>query len=168
MKNQRGVTLIALVVTIIVLIILAGIAIAALMGDNGVITRSKLAKRNQIEGEVRDSINLAIQAAKMEAEQKAVSSPSFSAATELGTGTIIKNAIVNELKPTASSAGDNGYHVATANGSVTITYTSADYKNATNDSNASIICYITVTGNSFAFNTNQGDNSTGWDYTPNL
>ena len=39
-KDQRGITLIALVVTIIVLMILAGVAVAALMGDNGIITRN--------------------------------------------------------------------------------------------------------------------------------
>ena len=33
--NQRGITLIALVITIIVLLILAGVTIATLTGDNG-------------------------------------------------------------------------------------------------------------------------------------
>ena len=39
--NQRGITLIALVVTIIVLIILAGISIALLFGENGIIEKAK-------------------------------------------------------------------------------------------------------------------------------
>ena len=43
-KNTRGFTLIALVITIIVLLILAGITIAALSGDNGILTRAKEAK----------------------------------------------------------------------------------------------------------------------------
>ena len=43
-KNTRGITLIALVITIIVLLILAGITIAALSGDNGILTRAKEAK----------------------------------------------------------------------------------------------------------------------------
>ena len=43
-ENSKGITLIALVVTIIVLIILAGISINAVIGDNGIITKSKLAK----------------------------------------------------------------------------------------------------------------------------
>ena len=46
MKNQRGVTLVALVVTIIVLIILAGISINLILGDNGIITIAKRAKEN--------------------------------------------------------------------------------------------------------------------------
>ena len=39
-KNPRGITLIALVITIIVLLILAGVTIAALSGDNGILTKS--------------------------------------------------------------------------------------------------------------------------------
>ena len=46
MRNQRGVTLVALVVTIIVLIILAGISINLILGDNGIITIAKRAKEN--------------------------------------------------------------------------------------------------------------------------
>lgn len=45
-KNNKGVTLVALVVTIIVLIILAGISINLLLGDNGIITIAKRAKEN--------------------------------------------------------------------------------------------------------------------------
>ena len=40
-KTNEGITLIALVITIIVLLILAGVTISTLMGENGVITRSK-------------------------------------------------------------------------------------------------------------------------------
>ena len=40
MKNQKGITLIALVITIIVLLILAGITIAMLSGPNGLLTKS--------------------------------------------------------------------------------------------------------------------------------
>ena len=72
MKNQKGITLIALVITIIVLLILAGVSIAMLTGDNGILTRAGDAKMAQIEGEVQEKINLAIQATKMYAEQKAV------------------------------------------------------------------------------------------------
>ena len=43
MKNKRGITLIALIITIIVLLILAGITINLLMGDNSVIKKSKTA-----------------------------------------------------------------------------------------------------------------------------
>ncbi len=44
MKKERGITLIALVVTIIVLLILAGVSIRTLTGDNGILNRAKTAK----------------------------------------------------------------------------------------------------------------------------
>ena len=44
MKNNKGITLIALIVTIIVLIILAGVAIAMLSGDNGVLKNAEAAR----------------------------------------------------------------------------------------------------------------------------
>ena len=43
-KEQKGVTLIALVITIIVLLILAGVSIAFLTGENGILTRVQSTK----------------------------------------------------------------------------------------------------------------------------
>ncbi len=48
--KQRGITLIALVITIIVLIILAGVAINALVGENGIITQAQKAKNDTEQG----------------------------------------------------------------------------------------------------------------------
>ena len=45
-KKQRGITLIALVVTIIVLLILAGVSISMLTGQNGILNRASEAKKN--------------------------------------------------------------------------------------------------------------------------
>ncbi len=44
MKEQKGITLVALVITIIILLILAGISIATLTGENGLFNRAKQAK----------------------------------------------------------------------------------------------------------------------------
>jgi len=46
LKSKKGITLIALVVTIIVLIILAGVSISLVLGDNGIVTKAKEAKQN--------------------------------------------------------------------------------------------------------------------------
>ena len=62
MRNQRGITLIALVITIIVLLILAGVSIAMLTGDNGILTKAREADTNTAKAEVADKINLAINA----------------------------------------------------------------------------------------------------------
>lgn len=40
-KEEKGITLVALVITIIVLLILAGVSISLVIGQNGLITRSK-------------------------------------------------------------------------------------------------------------------------------
>ena len=48
MKKERGITLVSLVVTIIVLIILAGVSLNAVVGDNGIITIAK-EQKNKIE-----------------------------------------------------------------------------------------------------------------------
>ena len=50
-KNTNGITLIALVITIIVLLILAGVTIATLMGDNGILTKAQQAKTETEEAE---------------------------------------------------------------------------------------------------------------------
>ena len=46
MKNKKGITLVSLVVTIIVLIILAGVSINLTLGENGIITMAKRAREN--------------------------------------------------------------------------------------------------------------------------
>ena len=44
LKNERGITLVALVITIIVLIILATVAISFAFGNNGLVNRAEEAK----------------------------------------------------------------------------------------------------------------------------
>lgn len=58
LKNNKGITLIALVITIIVLLILAGVSIAMLTGDNGVLSRASSAKVANAIGEAKDQISL--------------------------------------------------------------------------------------------------------------
>lgn len=58
-KNQKGITLVALVITIIVLIILAGVTISLLIGDNGIINKAKEGKTNMTnaQGEEQTGLN---------------------------------------------------------------------------------------------------------------
>ena len=56
--KEKGVTLIALVITIIVLIILAGVAINALVGENGIITQAQRAKNDTEEGKKEEESGL--------------------------------------------------------------------------------------------------------------
>lgn len=51
LKKSKGITLVALVITIIILLILSGVTIATLMGDNGLINKTKDAKiKTEIAG----------------------------------------------------------------------------------------------------------------------
>lgn len=56
-KNQ-GITLIALVITIIVLLILAGISIATLIGENGVLNKANYAKVEDRAASVQEARDL--------------------------------------------------------------------------------------------------------------
>ena len=59
-RKEKGITLIALVINIIVLLILAGVSIAMLTGDNGIITQAQNAKNRTEEAEEKEKIELAV------------------------------------------------------------------------------------------------------------
>ena len=59
-KGIGGITLIALVITIIVLLILAGVSIAMLTGENGILTKATTAKENTQRAEVIERAQLDI------------------------------------------------------------------------------------------------------------
>ena len=63
-KKQKGITLIALVVTIIVLLILAGVSIAMLTGNNGILTQGKRAKEETTVGHEKEAVQMAYAGAK--------------------------------------------------------------------------------------------------------
>ena len=78
--RNRGVTLIALVVTIIVLLILAGVSIAMLTGQNGILSQAQRAKTETESAAEEEKVKLAVTAARMN-----------------GTGTIKENTLKDEL-----------------------------------------------------------------------
>ena len=57
-KNKNGITLIALVITIIVLLILAAVSIATLTGENGILTRAGDAKTSTEIGDEKEKVEL--------------------------------------------------------------------------------------------------------------
>ena len=58
LKYNKGITLIALVITIIVLLILAGVSIAMLTGENGILTQAQNAKNRTEEAQVEEENRL--------------------------------------------------------------------------------------------------------------
>ena len=64
-KQTKGITLIALVITIIVLLILAGVSIAMLTGENGILTQAQRAKEQTEQTSDEERIKLAVMAASI-------------------------------------------------------------------------------------------------------
>lgn len=59
-RSNKGITLIALVITIIVLLILAGVTIATLTGENGILTQANKAKTETIKGSAEEKVQLEV------------------------------------------------------------------------------------------------------------
>ncbi len=59
-RHNKGITLIALIITIIVLLILAGISIAMLTGENGILTQAQNAKNEMTKKEAKERITLEV------------------------------------------------------------------------------------------------------------
>lgn len=123
MKDNKGITLIALVITIIVLLILAGITIAMLTGENGLLTKANDAAANQIIAESKDLASMAVAKAYADyVEDKYTSTPPKTAAWDksvtvptadtgkysIEDGTITITQKTAENKTVTGTIGDNG------------------------------------------------------------
>ena len=67
-KNERGITLIALVISIIVLLILVGVTIVAISGDNGILVQASRAKQESEKAKIIEQIRLEIMEKQTENE----------------------------------------------------------------------------------------------------
>lgn len=111
MKNQKGITLVALVITIVVLLILAGVTISMVLGPNGVLTNSQKAKDNSAKGTANDALSTAL------------SSVSTDYYTEGGSGTMLeylKKREEDATKKLASLAPGYTYTISESDGKTTI------------------------------------------------
>lgn len=59
-REKKGITLIALVITIIVLLILAGITLVTLSGQNGILTKTSEAKKGTDIANIKEQIQIKI------------------------------------------------------------------------------------------------------------
>ena len=82
--KERGITLIALVITIIVLLILAGVALSALTGDSGILNNAESAKEKTNLSNAKEQVALAAQGALTKGHAE-------------GSGTITRDNLKNEL-----------------------------------------------------------------------
>lgn len=59
LKENKGVTLVALVITIIVLLILAGVTLSMVMGDSGIFSKANKASSETTISSAKDAVRLA-------------------------------------------------------------------------------------------------------------
>ena len=103
-KTNGGITLIALVVTIIVLLILAGVAIATLTGDNGILTKAGDARNTNIDAEIEEEIRLAWNKVYMDSYLDSTINKANALKTELEkNGHTVKDVSANENKITITN-----------------------------------------------------------------
>ena len=113
-RNERGVTLIALVVTIVVLLILAGTAIAMLSGDDGIMTNAQRAQAANTEGEIREKFQMAFNAVKTDVDVNSALDSGYNAtqydSSDADNSTIVKlfETAVDEIGLTRSNLQATG------------------------------------------------------------
>ena len=76
MRDTKGITLIALIITIIVLLILAGVTIITLTGENGILKRATTAGQKTNEETAKEELKLLITEARLDlASEKQIINP---------------------------------------------------------------------------------------------
>ena len=97
-KQEKGITLIALVITIIVLLILAAVSIATLTGENGILSKANTAKEETEKASKEEQRQLAIIEANMndkETEFQGVKIPAECAPTRIeGESTVAEGLVI--------------------------------------------------------------------------
>ena len=123
MKNNKGITLIALVITIIVLLILAGVSIAMLTGENGILTQATNSKAETMKAEAVERINLTLNAVKTEIYKQQVSKSTWSPIdTDNSLKTEISDVIEADGFETTQATATEGKYTYKLDGSVLTLY----------------------------------------------
>ena len=134
-KNTRGITLVALVITIIVLLILSGVTISALSGNNGILTRATAAQETTKKQSLLEEIRLNIVEKQVDNEIGEVTSTSLKEVLEQYFDGVPD---ADEIKPettlnTKSKYGNYSFKVSDIyNGNVNGTLKYTPYRDADN------------------------------------
>ena len=123
MRNQKGITLVALVITIIVLLILAGVSISLVLGNNGVLTQASEAVITNEKATIKQDMDMAFADANM------VYTTKQSMGT-LGAGETLASILKTKLSNNASIGTVSS--IADGTGTVTATYTVTSSKRVYN------------------------------------
>ena len=109
-KNSKGITLVALVITIVVLLVLAGIALSLTLGENGIINKAKEAKNKSIQAESEEKLQLSLASTYLNSGDQ-VDYDEFSNKIKEDFG---EDMVVDTL--TDENTGETDYAVRTTNG----------------------------------------------------
>ena len=121
MRNQRGITLIALVITIIVLLILAGVSIAMLTGDNGILSKARQAQTDTVKSSNEEILKLAISDVITEHYANSGSGALAITADQLKTALANANADLTVLESGTPDANGE-VSVTESSGTITVTF----------------------------------------------
>ena len=173
LKNKKGITLVALVVTIVVLLILAGVSINLVLGNNGIIAKAKEAETKSAEASENDLKGMNSLIDQMEsvsngndnggkAESETVpylpsSDFHYDTSTSVDTGLVIQDASGNEYVWVVVPRTTAVYKTT---GLGKTTFTDADYTSIENDLKDYTSTYVTTYGYSDTYVAD--DKSVGW------
>ena len=174
MKKNKGITLVALVVTIVVLLILAGVSINLVLGNNGIIAKAKDAETKSAEASQNDLIGMNELAQQLEEQINGSTGnggktepetvpylPSddfhYDTSTSVDTGLVIQDASGNEyvwvVVPRTTA-------VYATTGLGKTTFTDADYRSIETDLKNYTSTYVTEEGYSDVYYAD--DKNVGW------
>ena len=106
--RNRGVTLIALVVTIVVLLILAGVSISMLSGDDGIIINAQKASEENDKGREKEIVTLAVGSALSSDEGYTIARDNLNSALANHIGTEGVDYTLSETEPYIVKYMDSG------------------------------------------------------------
>ena len=154
-KKNNGITLIALVITIIVLLILAGVSIATLTGNNGILTKAgeakektELAKEEELE--ILDDMDAMIDSGKIvRLEVTPPTRTTFKIGEEIDTAGMVITAVYNDntTKDITDKVTITGYD-KTKEGEQTVVVT---YGNQTATFTVTVLYEVTIDGEHFTY-----------------
>ena len=159
LKSKNGITLIALIVTIIVLIIIAGVSIATLIGDNGVLRETNTAKVTQIEATAREQVKLGCATLRLAIAEASAKDNSYDATEHIG---LIQGKLYDILVKDTTGLKPEGWtkgEIDQETEKFKIVYEGQDYKDAKNDQLAKITYTIGLTQKSIELLEEKNDNT---------
>ena len=169
MKGNKGITLIALVVTIIVLLILAGISIAMLTGENGILGDAQKSKSENALYGAEERMKLAYMAVRTEIAAQTVKNSSYNALHNTAADTSVTPNIPAVNNPEAlleivkTDLNDDNWYAEVSSGGnkIIMTYRDSAIDNTVANQKGSVNGEITLTsqGASFQFNTSTASNT---------